>query len=212
MDKSVSDHYTFSNAIDTVITVMLSGLKALSELSGRASAPQEFATTLVTAISALSAALASQATPASEHIGLNIAYGIANGLSAGTPAIQNAIYAAINAALAAARAALGIASPSKVFDELAQFAGAGMAQGFEVSEPMVAAAAGSMAAATISPVESAAITPIGARPGGGGGSTSSTVLNIERGAISIVQQPGENADVLAQKVMKLIEQKYRGRL
>jgi hypothetical protein len=77
---------------------------------------------------------------------------------------------------------------------------------------MVAAAAGSMATAAIAPVQSAAITPIGARPGGGGGSTTSTTLNIERGAISIVQQPGENADVLAQKVMKLIEQKYRGRL
>ena len=43
---------------------------------------------------------------------------------------QNSVYAAVNAAFAAARAALGIASPSKVFDELAQFAGAGMAQGF----------------------------------------------------------------------------------
>ena len=35
---------------------------------------------------------------------------------------------------------------------------------------------------------------------------------IEKGAITLVQQPGESGDALALKVMKLIEQKYKGRL
>jgi hypothetical protein len=73
-------------------------------------------------------------------------------------------------------------------------------------------AAGSMAVAAIggfAPVASAASTPVAPRSSGGGGSSASPSMAIEKGAITIVQQPGESGDALAQRVMKLIEAKYR---
>jgi hypothetical protein len=87
-----------------------------------------------------------------------------------------------------------------------------VAQGFERSIPMVQAAAGSMAAASITPVAAAAsasASPMGSRGFSGGGGGAVQTLTIEKGAITIVQQPGESGDAVAQKVMRLIEARYR---
>jgi hypothetical protein len=68
-----------------------------------------------------------------------------------------------------------------------------------------------MAAASIAPVAAATAGPVGPRGlvAGGGGGGGAQNLTIEKGAITIVQQPGESGDALAQRVMKLIEAKYR---
>ena len=196
----------FSNTIDSVIQIVKSGLDAIAKLGTDAKNVQAFTSALVEQVNIIAQALAVQAKPASQNIGVNIALGLAAGITAGAPAIQNAVYAAINAALAAARAALGIASPSKVMAGLGQLGGAGLAQGFSTATPMVAAAAGAMAGASIAPVrQTVAVAPRPVGGGGGGTSTTSTPVTFASGSIVINQLPGENADQLADRVIAKVE-------
>ena len=106
----------FSNAIDVVIQTVLNGLKALAT-GEPGSNIRLFTSCSETRSEVLAQALASQATPAAQNIGQNIAIGIANGLILGAPFIQQAAVAAVNAAIQATKAALGIASPSRVFEQ-----------------------------------------------------------------------------------------------
>jgi hypothetical protein len=196
-----------NNGLGAAATNLISGLKALIIPKAEDLGAQVLPAVL-RGIASTFAAVQTQTVT----LGMAMSLGIAAGITAGTPAIQNAIVAALQAALATARSALGIASPSKVFDELVGYqSGAGVAQGFERSIPMVTAAAGSMAAASIAPVAAATAGPVGPRGlvAGGGGGGGAQNLTIEKGAITIVQQPGESGDALAQRVMKLIEAKYR---
>jgi hypothetical protein len=201
-----------ANGTDMVIETIKNALKAFVLLGQAASEIPNYVASFQQAVNTLSGNMQKLVVPPSQNIGMAMSLGIAAGITAGTPAIQNAIVAALQAALATARSALGIASPSKVFDELVGYqSGAGVAQGFERSIPMVTAAAGSMAAASIAPVAAATAGPVGPRglvagSGGGGGAQN---LTIEKGAITIVQQPRKSGDALAQRVMKLIEAKYR---
>jgi hypothetical protein len=201
-----------ANGTDMVIETIKNALKAFVLLGQAASEIPNYVASFQQAVNTLSGNMQKLVVPPSQNIGMAMSLGIAAGITAGTPAIQNAIVAALQAALATARSALGIASPSKVFDELVGYqSGAGVAQGFERSIPMVTAAAGSMAAASIAPVAAATAGPVGPRGlvAGGGGGGGAQNLTIEKGAITIVQQPGESGDALAQRVMKLIEAKYR---
>lgn len=137
--------------------------------------------------------LYSTALPSATDIGYYIAVGIANGISEGTPAIQNAIFAAINAALAAARTALGIASPSKVFEQLvgAQV-GAGMARGIEGSTGLVSSASAGLAGAAVSGTSTS------------GGNTVS--VNVTFAAGSIVAAAGQSVEEIAKRVSEMVVQ------
>jgi hypothetical protein len=74
-------------------------------------------------------------------VGDSIVSGIANGISSGAGKIISAAKDAALDALNAAKRALGIASPSKVFEmEIGQNIAIGMAKGITRSAPMVAAA------------------------------------------------------------------------
>jgi hypothetical protein len=198
---ALSQANAFSNAIDTVITVVLSGLKALGDLGNQAAGIKNFTDSLVGQINILAAALATQAQPASMSIGQNIAIGIANGITAGAPAIQNAIFAAVNQALAAARAALGIASPSAVFrDQIGMQMSAGMAEGVMGGMGGVQAAVGQVAS--------------GALTAGQGSSTTNNnqrSINFAPGAI-VIQGAGQNADAIGDAVVRRLELAIGGRL
>ena len=162
---------------------------------------------LLTVLAALRLAVAAP----SLTIGQQISYGIAQGITSSTPAIVNAVYAAVAAALAAARAALGIASPSTVFDEdIGQMGGAGLARGFDRSVPVIADAAGRMAGAAVAPAQAALrpVAAVGSAGGGGSGTGTSQTITIQSGAITIQQQPGEDDEVLANRLLKLLESKY----
>jgi TP901 family phage tail tape measure protein len=120
----------FAKSIDSVITIIKSGLEAMTKMGEETGNIQIFTQRIINSIADISAALVTQAKPASMNIGANIALGIAAGITSQAGAIQNAVYAAVNQALAAARAALGIASPSKVFEQqIGVQMSAGMAQG-----------------------------------------------------------------------------------
>lgn len=121
-------------------------------------------------------------------IGRNLAMGIANGITSGTPAIVNAVIAAVNMALAAARAALGIASPSKVFEEkIGAQMSAGMAKGIVGAAPMVEGAVGMVSGRAV---------------GGVGSTTNNTNQSIN---ITVNAAPGQDAQAVAVAVRKEFE-------
>jgi phage-related protein len=207
--QMIGDANRFAVGVDQVIELIKGGMKGFSDLAGAANGVQPFMVDFMNSVQHLVVDFQQAVVPASENIGYQIAAGMARGIGQGTPAIQSSIYAAVNAAILAARQALGIASPSKVFDAIGQFAGAGLAQGFGAAEPTVAAAAGQMAASSVAPAaRGAGLTSAPARLGGGGGGSVSNTTTVEKGAITVVQQPGESADAVANRVFKLLEQKY----
>jgi hypothetical protein len=192
---------TFSNAIDTVITVVLSGLKALSDLGNQAAGIKSFTDALIGQVNVLAQALASQARPAAMNIGFNIALGIADGITAGAGAIQNAIFAAVNQALAAARAALGIASPSAVFrDQIGMQMSAGMAEGVMGGMGGVQAAVGQVASGALSAGQGSSTT-----------NNNQRSISIAPGAI-VIQGAGQNADAIGDAVVRRLELAIGGRL
>lgn len=99
---------------------------------------------------------------------------------------------------------LGIKSPSRVFMALGAHTSEGLARGIEgrgsrATGAMSRLASGVTAAGAIalSPVAAGAVSPPGASMAGGG-------LQL---SVHIHQQPGENAEALADRVIRLIEQK-----
>ncbi len=69
--------------------------------------------------------------------GINAAYGFANGINSGAFASVIAARAMANAAANAARAALDVHSPSKVFEQIANYGGQGFAIGFDETQSLV---------------------------------------------------------------------------
>jgi TP901 family phage tail tape measure protein len=191
----------FANAIDSVITVIKSGLDALSNLSTQSSLIGNYAGAIVAQVNLLGDILAKQARPAANNIGYNISLGIAEGIISGAGAIQNAIFAAVNAALAAARAALGIASPSKVFhDQIGLQMSAGMAEGVLGGMGGVQAAVGQVSSGALGGV------------GGGATTNNQSSVNITFAPGSIVGGPGQNVDDIAKAVARQIQIEIGGRL
>lgn len=131
-------------------------------------------------------------------LGQNISIGIANGILSGRNAIVNAMVMAVQAAIAAAQNVLGIASPSKVFEQQvgAQMS-AGMASGVLGGLPDVQRAVGQVSAGSVA----------GAR--GGGSTTTNTTGPI---AITVNAAPGQSTQAIAQEVLRLLNQRtsFRG--
>lgn len=98
-------------------------------------------------------------------IGTNIINGIVNGITSGASSVANAINSATQGAIDAAKNTLGIASPSKVFEELGAYSMAGYARGVS-NDNSVAPAVGGMLAAPA------------AASGGAGGSMGNVVINV----------------------------------
>lgn len=186
----------FANAIDGVITVVLSGLDALAKLGDKAAGIKAFTDALVTQVGVLAAALRAQALPAAVDIGVQIVQGIINGILSMRSLLVASMTSAVMAAVLAAKSVLGIQSPSTVLEQQvgAQMS-AGVARGIAGSAGQVDAAMGAVAAGA-----PAALS--GAGMGAGGGN----VFNI-----TIQQQPGQDAQQLANYVIAEIQRRAAGR-
>lgn len=185
----------FATGMDQVITVMSDALKAIANLGGDAAGISPFLAVFTASVAGMARDFANQVVPPATNIGANIAMGIANGITMYTPFIQNAIIAAINAALAAARTTLGIASESKVFRKMMEYAGEGMVGGLNAARGPVAVAASGLAGVTLG--------AMGGRAGGA--TTNNTSRSITIGQLVINQQPGQDARALAKEVIREIE-------
>jgi len=131
----------FANAIKVIIDLVKAAVDTFSSLKDFGDSAPSILTTFIASIHALLAQFLAAALPQATNLGAQIMQGITQGIVGQTPAMVNAIVAAVNQAIAAAKSALGIASPSRVFEEqIGLQMGAGMARGVRGSAPLVASA------------------------------------------------------------------------
>ncbi len=193
-EQMIADAVRFSVGMDQVIEVVAGGLKAFKDLGVAAMNIQAFMANFGLAVNKLVTDFKNASAGPAQNIGIAISLGIAAGITAGTPAIVNAVYAAINQAILAAKAALGIASPSKVFQQqIGLQMSAGMAGGVAMGAPLVDRA--------VTDVSSRAPAAMAGAAGGGGGNTTSI------GGITIQAQPGQNVQQIAAAVIAEIERR-----
>jgi TP901 family phage tail tape measure protein len=130
-------------------------------------------------------------------IGKDLVLGLARGIAGAHVAVWNALKKVVMGGIAKAKNLLGIKSPSRVFMQIGAHTGEGMAVGLDRQRRRVAGAAGKLAAGAVAAGSMAmAPTALAARPDAG-------TAQAAGGApitIHIHQQPGENAQDLAQRV------------
>lgn len=107
-------------------------------------------------------------------IGNDILQGLIKGILGAGPAVVKALGGVVQGAVDSAKQLLGIASPSKVFAEIGQFTGEGMALGVEGVSGEVQGALETM----ISPPEAMNAAPADAGRGGGGASLAGATFNF----------------------------------
>ncbi len=120
------------------------------------------------------------ATEAAKGIGGAMAQGVAAGISAEIWRINWAVGQLSGAAINKLKSLLGIASPSKVFYELGEYTGEGLAKGLESQVKGVQEAAEDIAEAIRSPFEDLDSLSIGVSGGANGGSGMTKYLTVNQ--------------------------------
>lgn len=141
------------------------------------------------------------------QIGRDIVLGIANGIRNAGGAVLNALKNLVLGGVDWVKSMLDINSPSRVFMALGEATGEGLAIGIDRRARSAVGAAGRLAAGVtaagslaLSPVATASPTPDRAAAANAAGAGGGVTINI-------YQQPGEDGEALARRVMQLIEQK-----
>jgi hypothetical protein len=196
-EQMIADAVRVSVGMDQVIQVVAGGLKAFKDLGIAAMNIQAFMVNFGLAVAKLVTDFKNAAAPGAQNIGLAISLGIAAGITSGTPAIVSAVYAAINQAILAAKAALGIASPSKVFQQqIGLQMSAGMAGGVTMGAPLVDRA--------VTDVSGRAVASAAAA--GGGGTTNNNQRNITVN-VTVGKDAGSNPYATADAVVTEINRR-----
>lgn len=116
----------------------------------------------------------------SQSIGKAMAQGVAAGINAEIWRINYAVGNLSSAAISKLKSVLGIASPSKVFYELGEYTGEGLAEGLESQIKSVSEAAEDIAEAIRSPFEAMDNLSVGVESAGGAGSGLTKYLTINQ--------------------------------
>jgi hypothetical protein len=128
--------------------------------------------------------------------------GLINGIVSQRGALVTAMVNTVMAAVIAARQTLGIASPSKVFEQIGQYAGAGLQGGMAAMQPAIAATSAGLGISAVNATTSAL------RPSSGGTTNNNQrSVVIEAGAIVINGaggNPRATADAVATELQRRI--------
>ena len=159
------------------------------------------------AIPGIVSSIGASAAGAAYSAGANISSSFASGMYSALGAIQAAAGAMVAAADAAIRAKARIASPSKLFGKLGRFTGQGFEMGIRDMIPAVARASAALVAVPTG-YGFGAVSPAAAlwanAPASSG--TSSTVNYYTTNQIT--QQPGEDGEQLARRIVQVMHQDY----
>ncbi len=191
-----------------VVKAAMADLGTLADVKGIASG---VLSGFANGLAGLMSELERMVLPAAENIGANLVFGIAEGINAQLPyliaTLQNAAYTMVSTV----QSTLGIASPSKVFEQIGQYAGEGMVGGMAAMQPAIAGAGAGLGMAAIDGA-GGGVSSGGGGASGGGGTTSITfgpgaiVLSGVQGGITEKQ-----LQVLADKIMEKIANDRGGR-
>lgn len=196
----------FAAGVVSVVTSVKSALETIASLAN-AQLQGEVLGAFLDAAQVLLTQMASYLPPNANSIGQNTIIGLITGILAQRANLITAMVSTVLAAVAAAQQTLGIASPSKVFDEMGMQSGQGYAQGLEGQQsPVVAASAGLAQAATTAALPTLRGTPTAAGPTS---SARSVTIQVAPGAIVIHGAPGQRETALADAALARLTQLTR---
>ena len=146
--EAVASAATFATNVSTVVGQLKGALQAFASLGDTGVKPAVLGA-FMQAAQSLIAQMAAYLPPNAEVIGSNTIVGLINGIYGQRSNLIAAMTNTVLAAVQAAQATLGIASPSKVFEQLGQYTGQGMAGGMNAMQPAVASAGAGLGMAAV---------------------------------------------------------------
>jgi hypothetical protein len=132
----------------------------------------------------------------------NLIDGLVNGITSGAGAVYDALKNLASNMTATIKSALGIASPSKIFEGLGAFTSEGFAIGVEAEAPMAQAAMLGM----VEPPAVGEMAAAGAEAGGGGGSGRGASITIPLTIQVGSAQEGEQARAIVDQLSAAFEE------
>ena len=177
--RMITTAITFTGGIKAVIGQLQGALQAFATL-GETSGSGKTVTAMMQSLQSLVAQMNAYLPPNALIVGQNTVIGLINGIVSQRGALVTAMVNTVMAAVIAARQTLGIASPSKVFEQIGQYAGAGLQGGMAAMQPAIAATSAGLGISAVNATTSAL------RPSGGGTTNNNQrSVVIEAGAIVI---------------------------
>jgi len=189
---------TFATNVNTIVSQVKGALQSFATL-GDAKVGGDVLKAFIASAQSLVQQMNAYLPPSAEIIGQNTVVGLINGIVSQRGALITAMVNTVMAAVIAARQTLGIASPSKVFEQIGQYAGAGLQGGMAAMQPAVAATSAGLGISAVNATTSAL------RPSGGG-TTNNNQRNITVN-VTVGKDAGSNPYATADAVVTEINRR-----
>jgi hypothetical protein len=190
---------TFATNVNTIVSQVKGALQSFASLED-AKVGGDVLKSFMASAQSLVGQMNSYLPPNALIVGQNTVIGLINGIVSQRGALVTAMVNTVMAAVIAARQTLGIASPSKVFEQIGQYAGAGLQGGMAAMQPAIAATGAGLGISAVNATTSAL------RPSGGGTTNNNQrSVVIEAGAIVINGaggNPRATADAVATELQR----------
>ena len=125
LDRAVA----WAGAVDAIVKTITAAVDAIGKLGQLQNGAAGLLDTFSVTLNGIPTEMQRQILPATTISGENMVIGLINGILSQRSALVTAMVNTVMAAVIAARQTLGIASPSKVFEQIGQYAGAGLQGG-----------------------------------------------------------------------------------
>lgn len=178
---------TFSASVVAVVKDVEAAMNAFATLGDGNRITGDVLRQFMAAAQTLVAQMQAYLPPSANTIGQNTVVGMINGILAQRSNLVTAMVNTVMAAVIAARQTLGIASPSKVFEQIGQFTGAGMAGGMGAMQPAVASAGAGLGMAAVGGA-SGGVARAAGNGGGGGVTIHVETINVPPGRGPITER------------------------
>lgn len=189
---------TFATNVNTIVSQVKGALQSFASLEDAKVGGDVLKSFMVSAQN-LVGQMNAYLPPNAQIIGQNTVIGLINGIVSQRSALVTAMVNTVMAAVIAARQTLGIASPSKVFEQIGQYAGAGLQGGMAAMQPAIAATSAGLGISAVRATTSAL------RPSGGG-TTNNNQRNITVN-VTVGKDAGSNPYATADAVVTEINRR-----
>jgi hypothetical protein len=198
LDRAVA----WAGAVDAIVKTITAAVDAIGKLGQLQNGAAGLLDTFSVTLNGILTEMQRQILPATTISGENMVIGLINGIVSQRGALVTAMVNTVMAAVIAARQTLGIASPSKVFEQIGQYAGAGLQGGMAAMQPAIAATSAGLGISAVNATTSAL------RPSSGGTTNNNQrSVVIEAGAIVVNGtggSPRATADAVATELQRRI--------
>ena len=196
LDRAVA----WAGAVDAIVKTITAAVDAIGKLGQLQNGAAGLLDTFSVTLNGILTEMQRQILPATTISGENMVIGLINGILSQRAALVNAMISTVLAAVQAARQTLGIASPSKVFEQIGQYAGQGLQGGLGAMRPAVTQAGVGLGMAAVN----GAALQLGRAPRGGTTNNNQRSINVvfEAGAFSGAINPRATADAVATELQR----------